>query len=61
MRVLKSTAQLFPQKCSTYSVGANGPKSHYNGIYECYLPADYFHMLNCTVEYYVSKTYKCND
>lgn len=53
LRVLKSTAVLTPN-ISTNITGALLSKT-----YEVYLPDDYLHILNCLVEYNVTKQFKC--
>ena len=53
LRVLKSTAVLTPIQ-STHVTGALLSKT-----YEVDLPDDYLHILNCLVEYNVTKQFKC--
>lgn len=57
LRVLKATARLTPTPVN---------QNVYEGLtnaslatYECILPSDYLHMLNCICVYEVKKTYKC--
>lgn len=57
LRVLKATARLTPTPVN---------QNIYEGLtnaslatYECILPSDYLHMLNCICVYEVQKTYKC--
>ena len=54
LRVLKSTAVLTPSPSSEFSASAL-----YNKTYDLDLPDDYLHVLNCVVEYTVSKNFKC--
>lgn len=54
LRVLKSTAVLTPSPNNDYGTSALFSKS-----YEVELPDDYLHILNCVVEYTVTKTFKC--
>ena len=54
LRVLKSTAVLTPSPSSEFSTSAL-----YNKTYDLDLPDDYLHVLNCVVEYTVSKNFKC--
>lgn len=56
LRVLKSTAVLTPSPSSEFSASAL-----YNKTYDLDLPDDYLHVLNCVVEYTVSKNFKCYD
>ena len=54
LRVLKSTTVLTPSPSSEFSASAL-----YNKTYDLDLPDDYLHVLNCVVEYTVSKNFKC--
>ena len=54
IRVLKSSTILKPSINNDY-----GSSSLFSKIYEVNLPDDYLHILNCVVEYTVSKAYKC--
>jgi hypothetical protein len=54
LRVLKSTAILAPTINNEYT-----GSSLFNTVYELDLPDDYLHILNCIVEYKVTKNYKC--
>ena len=62
IRVLKSTAVLSPTLQTIYNTTGNQSpiKSPlYGSTYEVDLPDDYLHILNCIVEYQVTKNYKC--
>ena len=57
LRVLKSSAVLTPKVLpNTYGTSALLSKA-----YEVELPDDYLHILNCVVEYNVTKAFKCYD
>ena len=63
IRVLKSTAKLFPIN-TVNNIGIEQIKtedSMYGALYEFQLPADYLHLLNCVVNYKVKKQFKCYD
>lgn len=57
LRVLKATARLIPTPVNQdiYAGLTNASLA----TYECILPSDYLHMLNCICVYEVKKTYKC--
>lgn len=57
LRVLKSTAVLVPLD-STNNINLS-VSALLSKIYEINLPDDYLHILNCIVEYTVTKDYKC--
>ena len=57
LRVLKSTAVLDPIQQSLY--GGNQASPLYKSTYDVTLPPDYLHILNCIVEYQLSKNFKC--
>lgn len=63
VRVLKATAVLRPEIQSLYDgKGQEQPKSSLlHKTYEVNLPDDYFHILNCVVEYTVKHRFKCYD
>lgn len=54
LRVLRATTSLVPSLSSDYSNA-----SSYSNIYYSYLPDDYVHLLNCTVEYSILKKFNC--
>lgn len=54
LRVLRSSVILTPTLSTNY-----GASSLLNKVYEVKLPDDYFHILNCLVEYTVSTPYHC--
>jgi hypothetical protein len=56
LRVLKSSAVLSPTPNGDY-----GNSALFNKTYDLDLPDDYLHVLNCVVEYTVSKNFKCYD
>ena len=58
VRVLKSTAVLYPQE-TTNPYGDTSPSSLYGGVVEFLLPQDYLHSLNCICNFKVKKTFKC--
>ena len=53
LRVLKSTAILIPR------LPINTTGALLDKVYEVDLPDDYLHILNCLVEYNVTKSFKC--
>lgn len=57
VRVLKSTAVLDPKVQTDYNKSDKSPL--FTTTYEVDLPDDYLHILNCVVEYGVSKNFKC--
>ena len=57
LRVLKSSAVLTPSLTTNY--GTPTTAALFNKTYEVDLPDDYLHILNCVVEYTVSKNFKC--
>jgi hypothetical protein len=63
LRVLKSTAVLTPKLQTVYPaiVGGVSTSSLFKATYEVNLPDDYFHILNCLVEFKVGKQFKCYD
>ena len=54
LRVLKGSASLTPTKSQEWSAS-----DLLNKTYQIDLPDDYLHILNCIVEYNVTKNYKC--
>ena len=56
LRVLKSSTVLTPTPNVDY-----GNSALFNKTYDLDLPDDYLHVLNCVVEYTVSKNFKCYD
>lgn len=56
LRVLKSSTVLIPYVNDDY-----GDSALFNKTYDLNLPDDYLHVLNCVVEYTVSKNFKCYD
>lgn len=58
VRVLKSTAVLYPQKTDN-PYGDTSFSSLYGGVVEFLLPQDYLHSLNCICNFKVKKTFKC--
>ena len=65
LRVLKSSAMLSPIDGGTTSMfgdtDTDTPNALFGKNYEVDLPDDYLHILNCIVEYKVSKQFKCYD
>lgn len=59
VRVLKSTAVLDPNVQTDYDKSGKSPL--FTTTYEVDLPDDYLHILNCVVEYGVTKNFKCYD
>lgn len=57
LRVLKATAKLSPKIMGDYYDGLTNASKM--ATYECILPSDYLHMLNCICIYNVNKTFKC--
>lgn len=57
IRVLKSTAILTP----TLLTAGTGISPLQSATYTATLPRDYFHILNCLVEYELQSTFKCYD
>lgn len=57
IRVLKSTAILTP----TLLTAGTGISTLQSATYNAALPRDYFHILNCLVEYELQSTFKCYD
>lgn len=58
LRVLKSTTRLIPKPVSD-DIYEGLTTTGKLAIYECILPSDYLHMLNCVCIYKVHRTYKC--
>lgn len=64
LRVLKSTAVLYPQLTTAYGQDlktVTALNSLYGATYEVNLPSDYLHILNCICTYRVKKQFKCYD
>lgn len=63
LRVLKSSAALIPELQTIYPPISEQPlvsnSSLFKTTYEVDLPDDYLHILNCIIEYEVTKNYKC--
>ena len=58
LRVLKATTRLIPKPVSN-DIYEGLTTTGKLAIYECILPSDYLHMLNCICIYKVNRTYKC--
>jgi len=66
VRVLKSTAILKPTIQILYdsqlaAIGVGTTSKLLHKTYEVILPDDYLHILNCSVEYDITRNYKCYD
>src|SRR5574344_1262189 len=54
LRTVRGTAKIQLNKTDDYD-----DIELYDAVYEAYLPDDYFHILNCIVEYKIINTNKC--
>jgi len=69
LRVLQSSIYLTPTKVTKSSqalvtddsTGNKPLQSLYGAAYECWLPMDYLHILNCVCTFEVTKAYNCYD
>lgn len=59
LRVLKTSVILNPVKLDTGNTNIGATNSLFASYYSVNLPNDYMHLLNCIIEYKLSKSFKC--